>query len=71
MKDRSNASDMNSQPFYRFLQNTYMWHVVASAAAIFAIGGVPWLLWAFCFRTAWRARPPARPALPHGRRRVF
>ncbi len=51
--DRGNASDLAGQPFYRFLASTYVWHVVASAAALFALGGLPWLVWGICVRTAW------------------
>jgi len=53
VKDRSNAADMASQPFYRFMADTYIWHVVASAALLFALGGLPWLVWGFCVRTVW------------------
>lgn len=51
--DRSNAADIASQPFYRFLTKTYALHVVASAAVLYALGGLPWLVWGFCVRTAW------------------
>ena len=51
--DRNNAQDMAGQPFYRFIAATYPLHVVASAAALFALGGLPWLVWGFCVRTVW------------------
>ena len=50
---RNNAQDMAGQPFYRFIAATYPLHVVASAAALFALGGLPWLVWGFCVRTVW------------------
>lgn len=51
--DRSNATDMANQPFYSWLLKTYNWHVVASGALTYLIGGLPMFLWAFCFRTCW------------------
>lgn len=51
--DRSNAADIAAQPFYRFLTKTYALHVIASAAVLYALGGLPWLVWGFCVRTAW------------------
>jgi stearoyl-CoA desaturase (delta-9 desaturase) len=51
--DRSNAAELASQPFYRFMEKTYMWHIAASAAALYALGGLPWLVWGFCVRTVW------------------
>ena len=57
--DRGNAVDMAKEPFYRFLASTYIWHIAAAAAITYAIGGLPALLWAFCFRTVWcGACPP-------------
>lgn len=51
--DRSNAAELHAQPFYRFLQNTYIWHIVASVAVLAALGGLPFVIWGFCVRTAW------------------
>ena len=51
--DRSNAQEIAAQPFYRWLEKTYIWHVVAWAAAFYAAGGLPWLVWGFCVRTCW------------------
>ena len=53
VSDRSNASDIASQPFYRFVTATYPLHIIASAALLFALGGLPWLVWGFCVRTVW------------------
>ena len=53
VSDRSNAQEIASQPFYQWLEKTYMWHVVAWAAAFYAMGGLPWLVWGFCVRTCW------------------
>jgi len=48
--NRSNASDMSDQPFYRFLQKTYGWHIAASVAVTYALGGFEALVWAFAAR---------------------
>jgi stearoyl-CoA desaturase (delta-9 desaturase) len=48
--DRSNASDMTSQPFYRFMEKTYIWHVVASMALTYALGGWEAFVWAWAVR---------------------
>jgi len=49
--DKGNAKDLERQPFYRWLRDTYVWHVFGSAAALFAIGGMPFLVWGFAVRT--------------------
>lgn len=41
---RGNTSDMDVQPFYSFITRTYPWHVVASFAALYALGGLPALV---------------------------
>ena len=51
--DRSNAAELAAQPFYRFLEKTYMWHIAASALGLYLLGGLPFLLWGFCVRTVW------------------
>jgi len=48
--DRSNASDMSSQPFYRFMEKTYIWHVAASMALTYALGGWEAFVWAWAVR---------------------
>lgn len=50
---RGNASDMEAQPFYRWIRDTYNWHVVASYAALFALGGLPALVWGGALRAVW------------------
>ncbi len=39
--NRNNASDMEAQWYYRWLRDTYPWHVVAQFVALFALGGFP------------------------------
>jgi stearoyl-CoA desaturase (delta-9 desaturase) len=51
--NRSNANDMEAQPFYRFLRDTYIWHVVAQFAALFLIGGLPAMVWGGAVRIVW------------------
>jgi sn-1 stearoyl-lipid 9-desaturase len=36
--------------FYRFLQRTWMLQQVPLAAVLYAIGGLPWVLWGVCVR---------------------
>jgi stearoyl-CoA desaturase (delta-9 desaturase) len=50
VSDRNNASDLLSQPFYRFLSKTYLLHHIAAGAAMFYFGGWSMFLWTFCFR---------------------
>ena len=39
-------------PFYRWLDRTWMWQQLPIAAGLFAFGGVPWLVWGVCVRVA-------------------
>jgi len=50
---RGNTGDMDSQPFYRFIQRTYGWHVVAQFAALFLAGGLPAVVWGGALRAVW------------------
>lgn len=47
---RSNQSDLQSQPYYRFLKNTYAYHIAAMFGVLFAIGGMPAVIWGGCVR---------------------
>lgn len=51
--DRSNASDMMKDPFYNHLQKHYMWHVIAQFAALYALGGLPAMVWGGALRIVW------------------
>lgn len=51
--DRSNTSDLEAQPFYRFIQRTYAWHVVAMFGVLYLLGGLPALVWGGALRVAW------------------
>lgn len=36
--------------FYRFLEATWMWQQLPIALVLFAIGGMPWVIWGVCAR---------------------
>jgi fatty-acid desaturase len=50
VSNRSNAADISSQPYYRFLKDTYMLHVVAQFAALYLLGGFPAMVWVGALR---------------------
>jgi len=53
-RDKGNASDLSSQSYYNFLQQTYGWHcVVMPILLLYAFGGIPCVLWGFFARVAW------------------
>jgi stearoyl-CoA desaturase (delta-9 desaturase) len=41
---------IGDDPFYRFLQKTWMLQQVPVALVLFLIGGVPWVVWGVCVR---------------------
>ncbi|KAJ9559587.1 hypothetical protein OSB04_004747 [Centaurea solstitialis] len=51
-KERSNVEDLKSQAFYRFIERTYVWHVLGFAAIVYALGGFPYLVWVMGVRLA-------------------
>jgi len=51
--DMSNASDLKKQWFYRFIEKTYAWHVLAQFVALYALGGFPALVWGGALRLVW------------------
>jgi len=50
---RKNCRDMTDQPFYRWLEKTYIWHIAASAVALYLWGGLPYVVWGLAVRTVW------------------
>lgn len=54
---RNHALDLDRDPFYRFLNATHGWYQVILAAALFAWGGLPFLLWGVFLRVVfmWHA----------------
>ncbi|KAJ4893738.1 hypothetical protein Rs2_20532 [Raphanus sativus] len=49
----NNVGDLEKQPFYQFLKNTYIWHPVALAVALYAMGGFPFIVWGMGVRIVW------------------
>lgn len=41
----NNVEDLQKQAFYRFLRRTYILHHVALAIVLYAIGGLPFVVW--------------------------
>jgi stearoyl-CoA desaturase (delta-9 desaturase) len=52
--NKQNATDLSKQWFYRHLQKTYALHaIVLPIAGLYALGGLPFVLWGFFFRVVW------------------
>jgi fatty-acid desaturase len=51
--DQSNAKEMESQAWYRWIRETYPWHVVAQLVALYAFGGLGGLVWGGALRMVW------------------
>lgn len=49
----SNVGDLKTQPFYRFLQRTYIVHPLALAVLLHAMGGFPFIVWGMGVRIVW------------------
>lgn len=41
----NNVGDLEKQPFYKFMQKTYILHSLALGALLYAIGGFPFIVW--------------------------
>ncbi|XVF86446.1 hypothetical protein PTKIN_Ptkin18bG0041000 [Pterospermum kingtungense] len=52
-KGPSNVGDLEKQPFYKFLQSTYILHPIALGALLYALGGFPFLVWGMGVRIVW------------------
>lgn len=50
-RDHSNAKELAAQPFYRYMEKTYSWHLLLSLALLYAFGGFGALIWGGCVRT--------------------
>lgn len=50
---RGNIGDMSNDPFYLFIEKTYPLHIAGMAALLFALGGVPYLVWGMAVRAVW------------------
>ncbi|KAF8400622.1 hypothetical protein HHK36_013921 [Tetracentron sinense] len=51
--EANNVGDLQKQPFYRFLQSTYLAHPVALGILLYALGGFPFLVWGMGVRIVW------------------
>ncbi|CAO2827221.1 unnamed protein product [Amaranthus hypochondriacus] len=40
-----NVKDMQNQPFYMFLRNTYILHILAFGLLLYTLGGFPYFVW--------------------------
>ncbi|CAI9764394.1 unnamed protein product [Fraxinus pennsylvanica] len=49
--DPNNVGDLEKQPFYKFLQRTVIIHQVALGALLYALGGLPYLVWGMAWNT--------------------
>ncbi|XP_057969641.1 palmitoyl-monogalactosyldiacylglycerol delta-7 desaturase, chloroplastic-like [Malania oleifera] len=49
----SNVGDLQKQPFYRFVQSTYIVHPIAFGALLCALGGFPFVVWGMGVRIVW------------------
>jgi fatty-acid desaturase len=51
--ERGNIGDMEKDRFYQFIQKTYPIHPVMMAVALYAAGGVPYIVWGVAVRAVW------------------
>ncbi|EOY25831.1 Fatty acid desaturase 5 [Theobroma cacao] len=49
----TNVGDLRQQPFYKFLQGTYILHPIALGVLLYALGGFPFLVWGMGVRIVW------------------
>lgn len=49
----NNASDLEKQPFYKFLERTYAMHPVGLGLLLYALGGFPFVVWGMGVRIVW------------------
>ncbi|KAI3455312.1 hypothetical protein Pfo_011975 [Paulownia fortunei] len=49
----NNVGDLEKQPFYKFLQSTYIVHPMALGALLYALGGFPYIVWGMGVRIVW------------------
>ncbi|GJP49380.1 hypothetical protein CLOM_g8597, partial [Closterium sp. NIES-68] len=53
LEGKNNIYDLTKDPFYQFIDKTYIWHIVASVVALYALGGFPFVAWGFALRLVW------------------
>ncbi|KAL2463069.1 Palmitoyl-monogalactosyldiacylglycerol delta-7 desaturase [Forsythia ovata] len=47
----NNVGDLEKQPFYKFLERTYLIHPIGLGALLYALGGFPYVVWGMGVRT--------------------
>ena len=50
MMNRRFCPDLAKDPLLRFFDKTYFYWIVGTGVALYAAGGLPWLLWGLCVR---------------------
>lgn len=53
VSNRTNAIDLETQPFYQWLQKTYPWHVLGQFLVLYLLGGFPAVVWGGALRMCW------------------
>ncbi|KAI7754628.1 hypothetical protein M8C21_023907 [Ambrosia artemisiifolia] len=51
--EQVNVGDLEKQPFYRFLRTTYIVHPIALTLLLYAVGGLPFIVWGMGVRIVW------------------
>ncbi|KAI3893482.1 hypothetical protein MKX03_022810 [Papaver bracteatum] len=51
--ERNNVGDLEKQPFYRFLQKTYVVHPIILGVILYWFGGFPFIVWGMGVRIVW------------------
>ncbi|XP_022143593.1 palmitoyl-monogalactosyldiacylglycerol delta-7 desaturase, chloroplastic-like [Momordica charantia] len=46
----SNVNDLEKQAFYRFMRRTYFLHPIVLGIFLYAVGGIPFIIWGMCMR---------------------
>ncbi|WCJ40542.1 fatty acid desaturase 5 [Euphorbia peplus] len=49
----NNVGDLDKQSFYRFISKTYLLHPIALGFLLYALGGMPFLVWGMGVRVVW------------------
>ncbi|KAL2462756.1 palmitoyl-monogalactosyldiacylglycerol delta-7 desaturase [Forsythia ovata] len=49
----NNVGDLEKQPFYKFLESTYLIHPIGLGALLYALGGFPYFVWGMGVRTVY------------------
>ncbi|KAK6285103.1 hypothetical protein POUND7_004055 [Theobroma cacao] len=49
----TNVGDLRQQPFYKFLEGTYILHPIALGVLLYALGGFPFIVWGMGVRIVW------------------